>query len=1635
MGKPHLIIGLNTFLPPADQIHPDEINDSKIPILTNELEKLRTKSEELKVLYEKERNNSTKKKASKPIELWESDQAYCKVCETLCDVFCSCSRCKAYMHPQCVAMEFCMSVDSNPEFFWSSVASESLLCPQCTKGIISSKPLSHLGQVDAQRWRLLDKVSLIQRNRLASKRFQQETTAKNLIWSNDQKTKNFAEAWDKTLLIIRWAAFRYIFLETRGRLRGVVGAGNSCTHMAVLSQKSAWLTTRAVRFASKVKLLLTQYGDDVTWISTNVNNSEGSLLNCTEISLERFRKLDSYFATFHRVNNGDNEHGNDDMFVSAGRLACMAASYLCITSNNVYSTDNDEILELVALLPSLHEMPTLSYLVKGFKREVSTKAEFLAEVEVVTTQLESGVSPVPMIAKVMESLVDSFVIPPVSVNAGPIPVLASIGKSGTLNNILHQWKSKGISGQPLLLDPPPAKKKTDSTWMLLQRTKREIKEKQNELDLRKTSSYQTKLKKSFDKGEREKKEREKAERKERWEQQKKIRKEKKEKEEQERKEKRERERQELKELLSEKRKKEELNPMAGATLEMPRAFTRKPPPDVYQSIDTSGYYDGSNDNKLERGFYSKQAIFHALPPMSSIGTTVDERDNTLTDGMDTTTITTTHTTTIGRTVQANTRSDVQRILQERDSLVIKPLRGWNKNEFGVHKDDVSSLDWIDPRFCSFCRLGEDDMIDTANLYGERVALHPVSDEKDRYRAQETEVPPVDITSSGVANEVVLCSTSNHTNVGMNDDSNMEIVEPIDITSENHETAAPYGPLLPTMNSHEHYTSSSIITTYDLPSVDVSSSSSSTALPEDSSSVVIDETNFTSTLHKKPSESDFFDVEVGSKRKSVRPKDHREFVSLENTQTWKRAKTKEGLEEIRKEKQRLEYEMMKNDMYDEVKMRRSEDIYGRLIPLPDGTYSHINCTRWCRNIVERHGVLNNAIPLKENVYAGRCCTVCGQRRAVLTCANKSCMKFFHYGCALSVGCVFAETKLSSEGINTSHDIYTFMFCPIHKGDIQSKPVDVLSDMATTIPVSNPLRAITTLDQTEFENSDGDIIAMVSRRLVRSSFGLSFITATDDRAFRHGGLSSGGNAFKGTSRMLLTLGKNYIKENVLTHAASALASEKPFAFSSALRAGTITVLELGIPRVGPGSGNFHTDQLIFPYGYRSARIFWSYMHPAARTVYFFDILSLEDYHSQGIAGFDIDDMNPTDFEHEEIQSPSTSSMSETSATPSEHITAEKPVFRVVVVDDPSRPIFTRSIDKALDIILKRLEKGLHDLSHSNEAGYFAHARKCRKYQNDAYALTPSIFFGLGLAWVRRAIEMLPESVACMITPPPYAQYRPCYVLPTKTDILRVQDFESFLMRSKRSSINGCARADGWEVERKEVGTKVTRILAKTVGDEDDENKQAAGKLTRPSDDDRLINDDWYQEDLIESERVIEQTRQKYKEMAASYLLDEHNLEVRRSKIHGWGLFARTSFNRGDLIVEYIGQKIRQAVADKRETVYEDEGVGSCYLFRLDKDDIVDATRTGGMARFMNHCCDPNAYAGIINIPDGTNPFPVDKACAKIGVPVPESFHGKHIVIFAGRDIQEGEEITYDYKFPIEEKKLRCFCGSSKCQGSMN
>ncbi|KAF6160902.1 hypothetical protein GIB67_025437 [Kingdonia uniflora] len=133
---------------------------------------------------------------------------------------------------------------------------------------------------------------------------------------------------------------------------------------------------------------------------------------------------------------------------------------------------------------------------------------------------------------------------------------------------------------------------------------------------------------------------------------------------------------------------------------------------------------------------------------------------------------------------------------------------------------------------------------------------------------------------------------------------------------------------------------------------------------------------------------------------------------------------------------------------------------------------------------------------------------------------------------------------------------------------------------------------------------------------------------------------------------------------------------------------------------------------------------------------------------------------------------------------------------------------------------------------------------------------------------------------------------------------------------------------------------------------------------------------------------------------------HLRFQRSKIHDWGLVALEPIDAEDFVIEYVGELIRSRISDIRERQYERMGIGSSYLFRLDDGYVVDATKRGGIARFINHSCEPNCYPKVITV-EGQ----------------------KKIFIYAKRQISAGEEITYNYKFPLEEKKIPCNCGARR------
>ncbi|KAG8267357.1 Histone-lysine N-methyltransferase setd1b [Homalodisca vitripennis] len=158
--------------------------------------------------------------------------------------------------------------------------------------------------------------------------------------------------------------------------------------------------------------------------------------------------------------------------------------------------------------------------------------------------------------------------------------------------------------------------------------------------------------------------------------------------------------------------------------------------------------------------------------------------------------------------------------------------------------------------------------------------------------------------------------------------------------------------------------------------------------------------------------------------------------------------------------------------------------------------------------------------------------------------------------------------------------------------------------------------------------------------------------------------------------------------------------------------------------------------------------------------------------------------------------------------------------------------------------------------------------------------------------------------------------------------------------------------------------------------------------------------------------------YQKVTASGLLKLNELKFRKKKlklgkseIHGLGLFAAEPIPPNEFIIEYVGQKIRPIIADNREKQYKSSGIGS-YCFKMDESTIIDATKYGNLNRYINHSCNPNSYARILNIDNQ-----------------------KKIVIYSKKFIKCSEEITYDYKMPLEDEKVVCYCGSRGCRKFLN
>jgi SET domain-containing protein len=136
----------------------------------------------------------------------------------------------------------------------------------------------------------------------------------------------------------------------------------------------------------------------------------------------------------------------------------------------------------------------------------------------------------------------------------------------------------------------------------------------------------------------------------------------------------------------------------------------------------------------------------------------------------------------------------------------------------------------------------------------------------------------------------------------------------------------------------------------------------------------------------------------------------------------------------------------------------------------------------------------------------------------------------------------------------------------------------------------------------------------------------------------------------------------------------------------------------------------------------------------------------------------------------------------------------------------------------------------------------------------------------------------------------------------------------------------------------------------------------------------------------------------------------LKVRKSLVHGRGVFATKAIRKGARIIEYTGRRVSW------ESIPAESDELRTYYFGLDNGkDVIDPAVGGNEARWINHSCDPN--------------------CEAI-----EDEKGR-VFIHALRDLHPGEELFYDYCLAVDvvrtkeiEEEAKCFCATSRCRGTM-
>ena len=143
------------------------------------------------------------------------------------------------------------------------------------------------------------------------------------------------------------------------------------------------------------------------------------------------------------------------------------------------------------------------------------------------------------------------------------------------------------------------------------------------------------------------------------------------------------------------------------------------------------------------------------------------------------------------------------------------------------------------------------------------------------------------------------------------------------------------------------------------------------------------------------------------------------------------------------------------------------------------------------------------------------------------------------------------------------------------------------------------------------------------------------------------------------------------------------------------------------------------------------------------------------------------------------------------------------------------------------------------------------------------------------------------------------------------------------------------------------------------------------------------------------------------------DNRRIQVRRSGVHGKGVYALKDLAEGETLIEYAGEVISWREALRRHP-HDPSNPNHTFYFHIDDKHVIDGKQGGNASRWINHSCQPNCQADE---------------------------DGGRVFIKALHNIAAGQELFYDYGLIIDARytpkllaEYPCWCGAKNCRGTL-